>query len=138
VGLFKQLKDMKGMVEDGPERIRMAQAMGQQAQQLAAAQQAAGQQALANAAALSAQSTPAPLAAAANEEPIAGVSLEQYAEISRSLAAVGYDQSRAHELAAAAGVSAERWDAAVSGWNQRITASAPTASRFNALYTGRA
>jgi len=61
-----------------------------------------------------------------------------YAEIAKGLAAVGYDQARGPEVAAAHGVSAESWQAALESWNERIKASSEVASRFNALYTGRA
>jgi hypothetical protein len=137
MGLFKQLKDMKGMIEDAPEMTRGAQAMGAQAQEMTAAQQAAAQAQMA-AAAQYAEPQAAPAGAcAANYEPVAGVSLELYAEISKGLAAVGYDQSKAPEIAATHGVSAESWQAAVDGWNDRIRTTPAVANRFNALYTGR-
>jgi hypothetical protein len=71
-------------------------------------------------------------------EPIAGVSLELYAEISKGLAAYDYDQSKAPELAAAKGVSAESWQGAMDGWNERMQRNRAVGQRFNALYTGRA
>jgi hypothetical protein len=139
MGLFKQLKDMKGMIEDAPEMIRGAQAMGQQAQEMATAQQAAAQAQMAAAGAqMQAQTPTAGAAGAADYEPISGVSLEQYAQIAKGLAAVGYDQSKGPEIAATHGVSADSWQAAVDGWNERIKSTPEIASRFNALYTGRA
>lgn len=72
----------------------------------------------------------------ADLEPIAGVSLEQYVEISKSLSAHGYDQSKAAEVAASKGVSAQSWEAAVAGWNSRITANRAIGQRFNQLYMG--
>ena len=138
MGLFKQLKDMKGMIEDAPEMIRGAHAMGAQAQEMAAAQQAAAAAQMA-AAGQYAQPQAAPAGAtSAAYEPVAGVSLELYAEISKGLAAVGYDQSKAPEIAATHGVSGESWQAAVDGWNDRIKTTPEIAARFNALYTGRA
>jgi hypothetical protein len=71
-------------------------------------------------------------------EPIAGVSLELYAEIAKGLAAYNYDQSKGPELAAAKGVSAESWQAAVDGWNARMQSNRAVGQRFNALYMGRA
>ncbi len=136
MGLFKQLKDMKGMIEDAPEMIRGAQAMGAQAQEMAAAQQVAAQAQMA-AAGQYAQPQAAS-AGASTVEPVAGVSLELYAEISNGLATVGSDQSKAPEIAATHGVSAESWQAAVDGWNDRIKSTPEVAGRFNALYTGRA
>ena len=70
-------------------------------------------------------------------DPIAGVSLDLYAEISRELAAVGYDPNRAPGLAAARGVSTADWEAAVAGWNARMHANPGVGQRFNALYTRR-
>ena len=71
-------------------------------------------------------------------EPIAGVSIELYAEISKGLAAYNYDQSKGPELAAAKGVGAEDWQAAMDGWNARMQSNRAVGQRFNALYMGRA
>ena len=71
-------------------------------------------------------------------DPIAGVSIELYAEISKGLAAYDYDIARGPEVAASKGVSAECWGQAMSGWNDRIKGNRAVAQRFNALYMGRA
>ena len=137
MGMFKQLKDMKGMVHDAPAMIQGAQEMGAQAQEMAALQQ---QQAMAaQQAAFAPQAAAAPAGGldASATEPIAGVSLEQYADISRGLQAYNYDQSKAVEIAAGQGVSAESWQAAVDGWNARMQANPAVAKEFNRLYTGR-
>jgi hypothetical protein len=132
VGLFKQMKDMKKMVEAAPGMISQAQQMGAQAQEMAAAQQAAAQQQMA-----AAQAAGQPAGVTDAElEPIAGVSLEQYATISKGLAAYGYDQSKAVEVAASHGVSADNWQQAVDGWNARIKANRAVGAEFNKLYTG--
>lgn len=68
-------------------------------------------------------------------EPISGVSLAQYAEISKNLASVNYDQSRSAEVAARFGVSADDWATAVAGWNARMTANREVGKVFNSLYT---
>ena len=122
MGFFKQIKDMKATVAAAPEMIEQAQEMAANAQAMAAAQQAAAQ--------------PAAPAVGPDFEPIAGVSLELYAEISKSLATVNYDQSQAPALAAARGVSPENWQAAVDGWNARMRTNPAVGQRFNALYTG--
>ena len=75
--------------------------------------------------------------AAVDFDPIAGVSIELYAEISKGLAAYDYDIAKGPEVAAANGVSAESWEEAMSGWNDRIKANRAVAQRFNALYMGR-
>jgi ABC-type amino acid transport substrate-binding protein len=132
MGMFKRMKDMKDMVEASPDMVRQARQMGAQAQEYAAAQQAtmAGQ---------TAQMTPSPAAAGtADFEPVAGVSIELYAEISKGLAAYNYDITKGPEVAASKGVSADDWNAAMTGWNDRIKANRAVAQRFNALYTGRA
>ncbi len=130
MGLFKQLKDMKQMVDAAPEMVTQARQMGAQAQEYAAAQQAAMQAQAVQAA----QTQPT----GADFEPIAGVPIELYAEISRGLAAFNYDITRGPEVAASKGVSAESWQAAMTGWNDRIKANKAVAQRFNALYMGRA
>jgi hypothetical protein len=80
----------------------------------------------------------APAAPGPDFEPIAGVSIELYAEISKGLAAYNYDASKGPELAAAKGVSADSWQAAVTGWNARMQSNRAVGKRFNALYMGRA
>jgi len=134
MGMFKDMKRMKDSLAQAPEQIALAQQMGAQAQQLGAAQQAAAAQQMAS------FTTPAaaPAAGAASREPIAGVSLELYAEISRDLASVGYDQSQAARIAESKGVSGENWQAALDGWNARITADRSVGAEFNRLYTGGA
>jgi hypothetical protein len=129
--MFKRLKDMKDMVEAAPGTLQQAQQLGAQAQQYAAAQQAAAQMQMNQM--MQSQQAAVP-ATGSDFEPIAGVSIELYAEISKGLAAYGYDQSKAVEVAAAKGVSADAWAQALAGWNQRITANPTVAQRFNALY----
>jgi hypothetical protein len=126
MGFLKQMKDLKQTVEAAPAMVDQAMALKGQAEQMAAAQQAAAQQAV-----------PMATGAGGDFEPIAGVSIELYAEISKGLADVGYDQSRAVGLAAARGISAPDWQTAMDGWNARMHNGA-VAQRFNALYTGRA
>lgn len=133
MGLFKQMKDMKKMVEAAPGMVSQAQQMGAQAQEMAAAQQAAAQQQMA---ATQQASDQAMAAGTGDLEPIAGVSLDQYATISKSLAAHGYDQSKAVEVAASHGVSPENWQQAMEGWNARIKANPAVGQQFNKLYMG--
>lgn len=129
MGVFKQLKDLKGTVAAAPDMIDQANQLSAAAQANAAAMQAQmGQQAAA----------PLGPAEGPDYEPIAGVSLELYTEIAKSLATVNYDQSKGPEMAAKKGVVAADWQAAVDGWNARMKANPAVAKRFNALYTGRA
>ncbi|HCP62710.1 MAG TPA: hypothetical protein DIU14_09625 [Actinobacteria bacterium] len=86
MGIFKQIKDMKATVAAAPDMIEQAQQMQANAQAMAANQQAAAAQAAAQAAASGPPAGP-------DFEPIAGVSLELYADISKSLATVNYEAS---------------------------------------------
>ncbi|MDQ8044994.1 MAG: hypothetical protein AAGC46_14680 [Solirubrobacteraceae bacterium] len=134
MGFLRQMKDMKDMVNAAPGMIEQAQTLGAQAQEMAAAQQAAAQQQTA-AAVAAANLGGAPGAAGAGQlAPIAGVSLEAYAKVSKGLAAYGYDQSKAPLVAEQHGISAADWDAAVAGWNARITADRSVGVAFNAAY----
>ena len=126
MGLFKQMKDMKKTVEAAPGLMAQAQQMGAQAQSMQAAQYAAMQQAAAAAAP----------ADGAFFEPIAGVSLELYAEISRESAGRPGDLGHAAMVASGRGVSGDSWQAAMDGWNARMH-NPSVAQRFNALYMQR-
>ncbi|WP_426571497.1 hypothetical protein [Aquihabitans sp. McL0605] len=137
MGFFKQVKDMKDMVHEAPDLIAQSNQMAANAQVMAAAQQAQAQQAMAGATAPTTFASSLSSAVSGDMAPIAGVSIELYAEISRSFAEVGYDQTKGPELAARHGVSATDWELALAGWNDRITNNPTVASRFNALYTGR-
>jgi hypothetical protein len=130
MGLFKQMKDMKKTVEAAPGLMAQAQQMGAQAQSMQAAQYAAMQQQQAAAA------VAAPPADGAFFEPIAGVSLELYADISRECAGRPGDLGHATMVASGRGVSAESWQAAMDGWNARMH-NPSVAQRFNALYMQR-
>jgi hypothetical protein len=134
MGLFKQMKDMKNVVNQAPEMIAQAQQLGAQAQEMAAAQQAAATQAQA---AAQANANAQFAAGGPDFEPVNGVSLELYAEISRELANRGYDQSQAVSVAASKGVSADDWQAAMDGWNGRMKTNPAVGQQFNALYMGR-
>src|SRR5262245_61148957 len=114
MGLFKQMKDMKKTVEAAPGLMAQAQSMGAQAQQMQAAQYAAMQQQQAAAVAS------APPADGAFFEPISGVSLELYADISREAAVRPGDLGHAAMVAASRGVSSESWQEAMNGWNARM------------------
>jgi hypothetical protein len=132
MGLFKQMKDMKNVVEQAPDMINQAQQLGAQAQEMAAAQQAAAQQAASQAQAANAG------AAAAGEgdfSPINGVTIEQYVAVCKSLGADAADPAKAHAAAEGAGISAADWDAASAGWAARMQGGTAVGQRFNQLYT---
>lgn len=134
MGFLRQMKDLKEMTEAAPGMIRQANQMAAQAQEMAAAQQAAAQQQMAD---MAAAQQAAAASGTADFEPIAGVSLDLYAEVSKGLAAFNYDQSKAVDIAASKGIDPDSWTQAMNGWNDRIKASPAVAQRFNQLYTGR-
>ena len=130
--MFRQIKEMKAMLEGAPDLVEQARAAGTQSQRLAVAQAVVRQ---ANAGGTRAGYTEAGYARAGGEdEPIAGVSLEQYAAISKYAAAFGHDPAKMAEFAAAHGISALAWQNAVAGWNARLRADAAVARRFNLRY----
>ena len=127
MGLFKQMKQMREVVAEAPDLIRDAQALqeAQQAQQAQSAQFAAQPMA-----------TPAAGTAPASVEPIAGVSLEAYATVSRAIIDRGAGFDVAAAVAAEHGVDAASWAAAAAGWNERLRTDLALAQRFNNQWRG--
>lgn len=126
MGLFKQMKQAKDVMAAAPDMIQNAQAMQQAQIDAAKANEAAVGAAAANAAA----------AGGADFEPVAGVSIETYAAISRTLTDRGGDQSAAPAIAAEHGVDQASWDAAVAEWNARMQRNQAVGTRFNQLWRG--
>jgi hypothetical protein len=117
---------MKYMIEAAPGMVAQAQQLGAQAQQMAAAQQAAYR-----AQAMRAAGTQP---GGADLEPIAGVSIEEFAAVSKGVAALGYDPTKLPEIAASRGIQSAAWQTAHLGWNERIKQDRSVAQRFNQLY----
>ena len=67
-------------------------------------------------------------------EPIAGVGLEQFAAVSRRVAAFGHDQSKLVHVIASAGIPVHHWETAARGWRDRIQGNHAVARRFNQFY----
>jgi hypothetical protein len=130
--MFRQIKEMKAMLEGAPEMAEPALPMRAQAQRLAMAQ-AAVRQAKAGRT-RSGYAEKGYAQAGGEDEPIAGVSLEQYAAISKHAAAFGHDPAKMAEFAAARGITELAWHTAVAGWNARLRADAAVARRFNLRY----
>jgi uncharacterized phage infection (PIP) family protein YhgE len=130
MGIMKDMKDMKNLVANAPDMIEEAQKMAANAQQQAQQQAAALQQQQSAAAA-------AP-ATGPDFEPVAGVTIELFAEVSKGLAEYNYDQAMAPQVASSKGIAADAWQTAADTWNDRIKANPAVAQRFNALYTGKA
>lgn len=136
MGLFKSIKDMKDMVHAAPGMIDQAQQMGasaqaMQAQSMAQQQAVMGQaQAHQQAAAGNLQAQPGGL------DPIAGVSLQQYAVIVKAIAPLNYDQSALPGIAASHGIDGTSWQQAHDGWNARIQGDPAVARAFSDVYRG--
>lgn len=130
MGMIKRMKDMKDMVNAAPGMVEQAQQMGAQAQQMAAAHQAAMQAQMAQAGGVQAGAAPV----GPDFEPIDGVSLEQFAAVSKGVAAFNYDPSKLVEIAASKGIPAFTWETASQGWNDRIKRNPVVARHFNQLY----
>jgi hypothetical protein len=67
-------------------------------------------------------------------EPIAGVGLEQFAAVSRGIAAFGHDLAKPAHVTASAGILAQHWESAARGWPDRIRGNHAVARRFNQFY----
>jgi hypothetical protein len=128
MGLFKQMKQMKDVMNEAPDLVRSSMEM-QQAMQAApppAATAGAAPGGVAGGAAT-------PL----DDETIGNVSLARYAEICRTGTERGVtDLPGVAAIAAEHGVNAADWDVAVNGWNSRFTHDTAAAMRFNALWRG--
>jgi len=127
------MKDMRDMINAAPGMVAQAQQLGAQAQEMAAAQRAAALQAQA------AQFGADPYGtgtAGPDFEPIDGVSLEQFAAVSKGVAAYNYDQSMLPQVAASKGIESHVWETASQGWNDRIRRNPAVAQRFNQVYRG--
>jgi hypothetical protein len=66
--------------------------------------------------------------------PIAGVTVEQYVQVVKGIAAYNYDQNMLPAVAAQQGIDGTSWAQAAAGFNARVTSSPAFAQRFNALY----
>jgi hypothetical protein len=124
--MFKRLRDARAMVAAAPDMIEQSQRLAAQAQAMVAAQQAATQ--------VSANQRFA--TGGPDFEPIAGVSLQQYARISRQFTTTGGDLAQAAQVAASNGVSAADWQAAFNGWNARIKANPAVSQQFATFTRG--
>jgi len=126
---------MRHAVAAAPDVMVTARQLEARAQELAAAQRAAS---AAGASSGAADLPTAPAVAKADLAPIGGMSIEQYASVSRILrAAEPGEAPDPARIAAELGVSAESWAAAVDGWNTRIVRAPGVARRFNDLCLGR-
>lgn len=131
--LRKSIKDMRATVAAAPGLIEQANQMAAQAEQMQAAQQAQASQmsAMMNGTTISPDDP--------RLEPIAGVTLELYAAISKAAATQGVDAPGLVQLALARGVvSEEAWHEAQEGWNARMKGDMQLATQFGHLYQAAA
>lgn len=129
MGVFKQIKDLKSMVAQAPAAVEQAQKMAQQAQEMQAAQMAAAQaQMPAMGGAPAGSVDPALL------EPIAGISLERYAQLAKAIGERKLDQAGVESFVKLQGHSPEDWQAAYDGWNARFKGNMALSVHFGNLY----
>lgn len=143
---MNMFKSMIDTINAAPALIESANTLAAQAQTQAAMNPAAfgaagmpgsafpgtvGSQAAVNVANQQAYGAPSAEALA----PIAGVTLETYATVSKGIAAFGYDTTKLVDVAAGLGVAPADWAVAQDGWGARIQADRAVGSRFNELYT---
>jgi hypothetical protein len=125
----KSIKDMRTTVAAAPGMIEQANQLAAQSQQLQAAQaaQAAQMQAMTAGTTISPDDP--------RLEPIAGVTLEQYAGIAKAAATPGVDTAGLVRVALARGVASEAaWHEAQEGWNARMKGDTRLATHFGHLY----
>ena len=79
-------------------------------------------------------SQPGSAASGPDFEPVAGVTLRQFAAVSKGIAAYNYDRSRLAEVAASQGIDPVSWEAASQCWTGRIQANPAVAHQFNRIY----
>ena len=144
MGLFKQIKDMKDMVESAPGLIESSNEMAANAQAQAAAYQAQAAQFQAGGypGAMPGQAYVNNLGTQMHGEPTAealapinGVTLETYTAIIKSVGAQGTDQAVLDQAAVAHGVKPADWAAAKDGWGARLKGDRALGAKFNTLYT---
>lgn len=128
MGVFKQIKDMKNVVAQTPAMVEQAQKMAQQAQQLQAAQMAAAQAQMGQVGAPAGDVDPGLL------EPIAGISLERYAQLAKSIGERKLDQAGVESFVKLQGHSPEDWQQAYDGWNARFKGNMALSVRFGTLF----
>jgi hypothetical protein len=131
MGLFQQMKDLKGIVAVAPEMVAEAQ----QLQAAAAAQYGV----VAGGAAYGAPAMGMPTATPIDPAdprlaPIDGLSIETYARISKA-AAAGLDRPSLLAYAAGLGIGEQTWDSASHAWTERMRGDMPLAVHFGNLYT---
>ena len=120
---FRKFKDAKKAVSEAPGLIEQATKMQEQAQGMQDAQAVAAQSA-----------SPAGALDPQLLEPIAGVTIEKYAEISKAIGEQKLDQAGTERLVRSRGMTPESWQAAYEGWNERFKGNMALSVHFGNLY----
>jgi hypothetical protein len=131
MGLFKQMKDMKTMVEAAPALVAQAQQVGAQVQAMHAANaQVMGQMGMPG-------GMPGPIDPADPVlAPIAGIDLARFAQISKAIGQHRlHTQEQIDDCARACGYTPEAWQAAYDGWNARFKANMALSTLYAQHYS---
>ena len=122
MGFLKQMKDMKNTLHEAPGLVAQAQELGAQAKAYGEAQQAMAGVGTA------AVVTPAEL------EPIAGISLERYAQLAEAVGTRKLHGAELDAFLATLGHSTADWQAAYDGWNARMKTNMGLSTQYGSLY----
>ncbi len=128
MGFSKRIKDMKDVVASTPDMIDQAQQM-----------QAQGQQMQAQMGAVAGMQQGAAAVDPALLEPIDGISLERYAQLSKTIGTRQLTtEAQVHEFLATQGHTPEQWTAAWEGWNKRMEQDMSLSGHFSVLFSSTA
>lgn len=131
MGMFKRMKDMKDVVAAAPDMIDQSMQMQQQAAQLQAQMGMGG--------ALGGMQQGAAAVNPAMLEPIDGISLERYAQLSKSIGTRQLtSEAQVHEFLVTQGHTPEQWQSAWAGWNKRMEQDMSLAGHFSAMFNSTA
>jgi hypothetical protein len=122
MGFLKQMKDMKNTLHEAPGMIDQARQLGAQAQHMQAA-----------AAAMPGVGAPQ-IVTPEELEPIAGISLERYAQLAKAVGARKLQGVELDSFLVGNGHNPADWQAAYDGWNARMKANMGLSTKYGALY----
>lgn len=132
MGMFKRMKELKDVVAAAPDIIDQAQQMQQQAQQMQAQVGGMG-------GALAGMQQGSAAVDAVMLEPIDGISLERYAQLSKTIGTRQLTtEAQVHEFLVSQGHTPEQWQAAWEGWNKRMQQDMSLSGHFSALFNSTA
>jgi hypothetical protein len=124
MGIIKSWKQMAGVAGQMPAMMNQAQQLQAQAAQMQASQMQYGV-------------VPQPVTPADNDPrmlPIEGISLQDYARISKVAATRGLDVAGLAGYVAQLGIDPAVWTRATDGWNARFKGDMALAAYFGRLY----